>query len=132
MLICACLPAATGCNSKPKFIYDGSWHGNRNLTLPDTDRYTATTIGDVSLSVKETRYELSEMGIATAGNVVYKGDHVELQPTELMERPLNRQSPDAARAHPDIKITPQPDGSILFDNPAAVDGKPVGLNKVKD
>ena len=128
---CALLLAGCGCGSGPKFIYDGEWHGNRNLTLPDTPPDIAKSAGDVNLIIRDRRYELSEAGIPTTGEVVHADGHAVLHPKEVMMRPIPTDEKEKAK-YPDIKITPQEDGSLLFDNPAASHLKPLGLNKVKD
>jgi hypothetical protein len=122
-----------GCSGEPKFIYIGTWHGNRNLTLPEADRYTAKSLGEVTLVIKDNgRFELNEMGIPSKGEVDFSPDHAELHIKEFMQRPVEARGANAEKEHPDIKLTPQEDGSLLFDNPVAVDGKPLGLNKIKD
>jgi hypothetical protein len=100
--------------------------GNRNLTLPDTDKYTAYTIGRVTLKITDNKFEATEMGVPISGSVSYEGKKARLQIEKLMLLPLAR---DAAKDHPDIDVTPQPDGTLLYDNPRAVDHKPLALKR---
>jgi hypothetical protein len=110
---------------KGGFKYDGIWTGSRKLTLPGQDQMMATTLGRVTLSITENRFKLSEASIPTEGRIDYRGDHIELTTDTLIEHPLA--GPEVAAQHPTIVVTPQPDGTLLFDNPKSIDGKTVFL-----
>jgi hypothetical protein len=87
----------------------------------------------VNLVIRDGHFDLTEAGTPpTAGKVIAEDGHVLLETTHIANQPLEVASQNAAKEHPIIKLTPQEDGSLLFDNPVAIDGKPVGLNKIKD
>lgn len=113
----------------PRFNYGGDWIGNRNLDLPGTDKYTALTLSQVTLNVKGNRFIRTEAGMVYGGSIDYTGDHIELHTDSFMDRPLKEQGADAEKMHPAIKVTPQKDGTLLFDDPRALDGKPVVLKR---
>lgn len=125
------LVAIVGCGG-PEFRYNGSWKGNRNLNLPNVDRYTAYTAGDVRLTIKDNKFDLSESGIPTSGDVSYVGDHIELTTKFIMNVSIAHEGADADKKHPEITVTPQKDGTLLFDDPMAPDGKPVALTRVEN
>src|SRR5688500_10319750 len=107
-----------GCSGSKSFKYEGEWMGNRNIPaspdMPETVRYTA---GRVTLTIKESKFEMTQAGVPTGGEVAYHPDHVELTTKTYMERPIDHQGKDAHLMHPIIHVTPQPDGSILVDDP---------------
>lgn len=105
-------------------MYDGTWAGNRNLSRPDIDKYLANTLGSVTLRIHDNTFDLSEASVPIGGNVSFKGDHIELNPTTYISHPI---APSQKAGHPMITVTPQKDGSLLLDNPVAIDGKPVRL-----
>lgn len=120
------LLALAGCGG-PQFQYNGSWKGNRNLNLPDVDRYTAYTAGDVHLTIRDNKFDLSESGIPTSGEVSYEGDHIALRTKFIMNVSIAHEGADADKKHPEITVTPQKDGTLLFDDPMAPNGKPLKL-----
>jgi hypothetical protein len=106
------------------FDYEGEWMGNRKLDRPDLDEVMRYTLGRVTLSVKDRHFELSSAGVPTAGKIDFTPDHAELTIDTTFERPAERQ-------HPKIKLTPQPDGSVVLDDPESIDSKPVKLVRQK-
>ncbi|HVT13032.1 MAG TPA: hypothetical protein VHE55_12275 [Fimbriimonadaceae bacterium] len=121
--------ALVGCGG-PEFQYNGSWKGNRNLKLSNVDRYTTYTLGDVSLTIKDNKFDLTEEGIPTSGSVSYAGSHIELHTQYIMNVSIAHEGGDADSNHPTIVVTPQKDGTLLLDDPRAPDGKPVALKRV--
>jgi hypothetical protein len=113
------------------FDYDGKWVGNRNLDRPDLDKVMRYTAGRVTLDIQSQRFVLTQAGVPTGGEVVYQGDHLELITKTYMDRPLEMAGKDADRMHPTITVTPQEDGSLVLDDPMAIDGKPVKLTREK-
>ncbi|HWA83894.1 MAG TPA: hypothetical protein VG820_10690 [Fimbriimonadaceae bacterium] len=122
------LLALIGCGG-PEFQYNGAWRGNRNLQLPNVDRYTAYTAGDVTLTIKDNKFDLTEAGIPTSGDVAYSGSHIELHTKYIMNVSIAHEGADADQNHPTIVVVPQKDGTLLFEDPRAPDGKPVALKR---
>lgn len=122
---------ARSCVGAASFNYDGHWKGNRNLVSPDANPYILHTVGAVELTIKDNRFDLIEKGIPSSGPVEYLGNHIELHTDSIMLRGIDRASPEVVKDHPDVTVTPQPDGTLLYDNPAAVDHKPLKLIREK-
>lgn len=123
---------AKSCATGPGFDYNGTWEGNRRLSNPGADPDALYTLGWVQLTIKDSRFNLLEGGMATGGPVRFEGDHIVLhRETILNNQPIGRAGPDAEKKYPDISVTPQKDATLLFSNPAAIDGKPVVLMRKK-
>jgi hypothetical protein len=120
-----------GCGSASHFEYDGNWVGNRNLDRPDLNEVMRYTAGRVTLNIHGQRFELTQAGVPTGGEVVYAGDHLELNTKTYFGQGLEKAGKDAEKMHPTITVTPQTDGSLLFDDPMAIDGKPIKLTREK-
>lgn len=94
--------------------------------MTETVRYTA---GRVTLKVQGNKFEKTEAGIPTGGEVTYRTGYIELRTNSFMKLPLEAQGKDADKMHPVITVTPQPDGTLLLDDPRSVDGKAVKLER---
>lgn len=116
-----------GCGGR-SFDYNGDWQGNRNLNLPDQPASIAYTIGRVTLAIKDNRFQLTEAAIPSSGSIGYSGDGAELLVERRFDVPLER-SGDAKLYERKIRIRPQADGSLLYEDPLAPDGKPVKLTR---
>jgi hypothetical protein len=113
----------------PSFDYNGDWIGNRNLSGPNPE--IAYTLGRVTLSVKDNHFESTSGGFPTDGSVSYEGDHIVLHTERVIGVPVSHASTDAAKNHPDVIVSPRKDGTLLFQDPMALDGKPVALKRTK-
>jgi len=119
---------ALSCLEGPRFDYNGTWEGHRKLP-PGENPYAENTMGTVMLRIRDSRFELTSAGVPTAGSVGYSGDHADLHTDTIMELPITRAGPNAARRHPTITLTPQKDGTLLFADPQAIDGKALALSR---
>lgn len=122
--------AAAGCGSSG-FDYNGKWTGNRNLNRPDLDDVIRYTAGKVDLDIHDNRFTMIQMGIPVGGEVNRQGDHLELIAKTYMNQPLSAAGGDAEKMHPPIKVTAQKDGTLLVDDPMAIDGKTVVLKRAQ-
>lgn len=121
---------ALSCLQGPRFSYNGSWEGHRKLP-PGPNLYADNTIGTVTLKITDNRFQLTSEGVPTSGTMGSTGDHVVLHRDTVMGLPMSHAGPNGALAYPDIRVTPQPDGTLLFDDPKAIDGKPLKLSRAK-
>jgi len=87
-------------------------------------------MGRVTLKIKDNKFEMTDKGMPTGGSIRYQGGGIVLQTESLMGLPISR-SPGAGKAHPDITVTPQRDGTLLLSDPMAIDGKQVQLERQK-
>ena len=110
------------------FDYNGQWTGNRHL-IPGEDRYATYTLGQVDLKIQDEKFDLVDAGLPTSGKIDYEGDHIVLHTDSVLNLPLSHGGPNAAQAHPDIVMKGNADGTLTFDDPAAVDHKPLVLKR---
>ncbi len=112
----------------PRFHYDGEWEGHRPLPA-GPDPYATYTAGWVVLKIRGTRFDLTTAGVPLGGYTTSAGNGLILHIQTIMNLPLSREGSDAEANHPDISVKPQPDGTLSFDDPKAVDGKLVVLKR---
>ena len=95
---------------------------------PGGERYT---LGWVQLTIKDDKFDMIDRGIPTGGTIEYSNKGIILHTDSLVMLPISHGGPNAKKAHPDIFITPQEDGTLKFDDPMAVDQKSLLLTRDK-
>jgi hypothetical protein len=120
---------AFSCAAGPPFNYNGEWMGNRNLTGPNAT--LAYTYGRVTVTIKDNKFDATSAGVPVGGKVSFEGDHIVLHTETYFGQPLSHASEEAVKNHPDVTVKPQMDGTILYLDPAAADGKPLVLKRTK-
>ncbi len=121
----ALLLAAWSCG--PTFNYEGRWTGNRDIAVPKgEDKILYHSLGKVTLTIRNDTFEMTNSEVPIGGHIQWRSGAIDLTPEILMKVPL----PGREKAkHPAIKATPQTDGSLKIEDPAAIDGRPVILRR---
>jgi hypothetical protein len=103
--------------------------GNRNLAGPNPE--IAYTLGRVTLTIKDNHFDSTSGGLPTGGSVIYEGGHAVLHAETIAGVPLSHAGSQAEKSHPDIIVRPQRGGMLSFEDPRALDDKPLILKRTK-
>jgi hypothetical protein len=119
------------CGCGHSFNFVGRWLGNRNLKpKPGQDPRVIYTIGRVELWVEDNgRFKLSEGGVPKDGTIHYRDNKAFLRATSIFMVPMEQASKPIQDKNVEMILTPQPDGTILFEDPGDTFNKPVKLNR---
>jgi hypothetical protein len=116
----------------PRFAWEGTWRGNRDLEgAPGEDATIAYSLGRVEVVIRGDRFEASDGGIPKTGFVRARGNEATLRILTIFNRDIAKMPDQVRKEHPDMILHAQEDGSVLFVSPAAFGGEPVRLEKVE-
>ena len=111
--------AALSCLSSPGFNFEGEWEGHRQLDRPGVNPAAVYTLGWVVLKVRGSRFELESGGMPSTGTITGGGNQIVLHTDSFMQKPLEMQAGNPDKNHPEIRVTGQADGTVLFDDPSS-------------
>jgi hypothetical protein len=97
----------------------GTWVGFRTIeAAPGADPAMTKTLSKVEIQITPNRkFALFERGLPKTGRVRYSSESAELEITELLGRPLNRQPKSVQEEYGPITLTPKSDGTLLYHDP---------------
>ncbi len=110
---------AIGCESGPRFDYEGTWVGRRQVQeQAGVDNDVLRSIARIEVRIDRSgRFALMESGLAKEGNFVRTGEGAALDVDRLMGQPLDRQPEEVRKDIPRFELWPLPDGSLRFLDP---------------
>ena len=121
---CTAAILLVGCSGTAS--WEGSWHGRRELSGIKEITPASRTLGEVRLNINpRQQFTLVDASMPKAGTYRIKDGVLLLQVEEVAGRPLAASGD--LKLNPEIALERQPDGSLLFKDPAAFDKKPIRL-----
>jgi hypothetical protein len=119
--------------SGSSFNFEGKWSGKRSLPNNEKgENPILNTIAKVDLDLKPSgRFTLLEGGIPKEGTYRTEAKKAFLKVDTFMDRPIEDQGKVAVDMNKEIELVAQPDGSLLFNDPAGLDPQIVRLERQK-
>jgi len=98
---------------------------------PGTAPYVMFTINTIKLEIMPNgRFALQDMGVPKSGNVSVQGDKAILTVTQVAGKSMELQSVATKDSTGPIEITGQPDQTLIYSDPKAMDPSPVRLKRI--
>lgn len=89
------------------------------------------TVNEVKLNIRsDGRFELQTMGVPERGIITIDGDKATLRVTDIAGSDITRQSQATQDAIAPIVLEGQKNGSVVFNDPKALDHSPVTLQRI--
>ena len=123
--------AGAGCGSSLS-PYVGTWRGAR--TIPNRDQVPEAirnTLERITVEVRtDGTFRLEDAGIVSEGDARPDPQRLLLIVKTRLDMPVERTGFGKSETNQPIELRKQPDGSLLFFDPAGFDARPIPLRKI--
>ena len=125
------LNGCLGCGTSNSYAYIGKWVGHRNRTpQPNMDPQAVEEAYRITLTVQSGgHFTLIDAGMPKEGDFHLDGDHLVLNITSILGRPMERQPEDVQKMNVPILVTPIDKKSVRFYDPTGLDKDGVVLER---
>jgi hypothetical protein len=114
------LLTASGCSPTKPFF--GSWIAHRSVNRPPAmSRGAYDTASELTVKITPDGFTMVDAGEEKTGTVEYTHGIAYLHVTTIMGQLMDRQDEQTQRRNVPIRLTPQPDGTLIYYDPAGFD-----------